>query len=99
MGVLLNIIQLLHLWARPETVVEMHEINNTPFVRVTPNIGMFYPSIVHLRDMVTKELLTVDYQVPVVIECDKLTGLDYTAAQVDNGFIFIQLRIYFRFEL
>lgn len=78
----MNILQLLFLWARPETAVEMQEVNNTPFLKVSPNIGLFYPSIVHLREMVNKALLVVEFKVPVVVECEKFAGLDYTAAQV-----------------
>lgn len=81
-GVVLNILQLLYLWARPETVVGVEHINTTPFIRVTPNIGMYYPSIVHIRELVNRALLTVEFKAPVVIECEKFAGLDYTAAQV-----------------
>ncbi|XP_037025075.1 sodium-independent sulfate anion transporter-like isoform X1 [Bradysia coprophila] len=80
-GVTLNISQLLYLWARPGTVIEEEEINNTRFIRVKPNIGIFYPGIVHLRDEVNKALLLAQFKVPVVIECGRFAGLDYTAAQ------------------
>lgn len=69
--------------ARPETVVEMQEMNDTPFVRVTPSHGMFYPSIVHFRKMVYKALVVAEFKAHVVIDCEKFAGLDYTAAQVD----------------
>lgn len=84
-GVVLNVLNLLYMWARPETTLKIEEIENMQYIRVTPNIGMFFPGIDHLRQMVNKALFAADFKVPVVIECIKFTGLDYTAAQVSRN--------------
>lgn len=83
-GVVLNVLNLLYMWARPETTLKIEEIDNMQYIQVTPNIGMFFPGIDHLRQMVNKALFAADFKVPVVIECIKFTGLDYTAAQVSK---------------
>ncbi|KAG4067313.1 hypothetical protein HA402_000304 [Bradysia odoriphaga] len=80
-GVVLNVLHLLYMWARPETTVTAEDIDNMQYIHVTLNIGMFFPGIDHLRQMVNKALYAADFKVPVVIECIKITGLDYTAAQ------------------
>lgn len=81
-GVVLNVVHLLYMWARPETSLNIEEIDSMQYIRVTPNIGMFFPGIDHLREMINKALFAADFKIPVVIECQKLIGLDYTAAQV-----------------
>lgn len=81
-GVLLNTLQLMYMWARPETTFEMHEMDNLPCIRVTPTIGLFFPGISHLREMVNKANATMELNLPVVIDCSKFTGFDYSAAQV-----------------
>lgn len=68
--------------ARPKTTLEVQHIDNMQYIRVTPNMGMFFPGIVTLREMVTKEMLRTEFKVPVVIDCKNFTGLDYTASQV-----------------
>lgn len=83
-GVVLNVLHLLYMWARPQTTVKIEEIDSMQYIHVSPNIGMFFPGIDHLRHLVTKALVAADFKLPVVIECIKLTGLDYTAAQVEN---------------
>lgn len=81
-GVLLNMIQLMYMWARPETALELHEIDKLAYMRVTPNIGMLFPGIAHLREMVNKANVQMEFKLPVVIDCTKFTGFDYSAAQV-----------------
>ncbi|KAJ6637083.1 Sodium-independent sulfate anion transporter [Pseudolycoriella hygida] len=80
-GVMLNVLHLLYMWARPETTLKIEEIENMQYIKVAPNIGMFFPGIDHLKQMVNKALSAADFKVPVVIDCTKFTGLDYTAAQ------------------
>lgn len=81
-GVILNILHLLFMWARPETVVKIDELDNMQYIRIVPNVGMFFPGIDHLRETVNKAALAAEYKVPVVIDCTKFNGLDYTSAQV-----------------
>lgn len=70
------------MWARPETVVKIDELDNMQYIRIVPNVGMFFPGIDHLRETVNKAALAAEYKVPAVIDCTKFNGLDYTSAQV-----------------
>lgn len=75
------------MWARPNIILEVNEIDNMQFIRVSPNMGMYFPGIVKLREIVNNEMLRTQFKFPVVINCIRLTGLDYTAAQVlSNSF-------------
>lgn len=81
-GVVLNILHLLYMWARPDTSVKIDELDNMQYIRIVPNVGMFFPGIDHLRETVNKASAAADYKVPAVIDCTKFNGLDYTSAQV-----------------
>lgn len=81
-GVILNILHLLFMWARPETIVKIDELDNMQYIRIVPNVGMFFPGIDHLREVVNKAAFAAEYKVPAVIDCTKFNGLDYTSAQV-----------------
>lgn len=81
-GVVLNILHLLYMWARPETIVKISELENMQYIRVAPNVGMFFPGIDHLREKVNKASFAAEYKVPCVVDCIKFNGLDYTSAQV-----------------
>lgn len=81
-GIVLNILHLLFMWARPETVVKIDELDNMQYIRIVPNVGMFFPGIDHLRETVNKAASAAEYKVPAVIDCTKFNGLDYTSAQV-----------------
>lgn len=80
-GIALNILHLLYMWARPETILKIDEIDNIQYIRIIPNVGMFFPGIDHLRQKVNKASEAAEYNVPVVMDCSKFTGLDYTSAQ------------------
>lgn len=41
---------------------------------------MFYPGIDYIREKTNAAAASADYGVPVVVDCAKFTGLDYTAA-------------------
>lgn len=86
-GVILNILHLLFMWARPETVVKIDEMDNMQYIRIVPNVGMFFPGIDHLRETVNKAASAAEYKVPAVIDCTKFNGLDYTSAQVYIQFL------------
>lgn len=70
------------MWARPETVVKIDELDNMQYIRIVPNVGMFFPGIDHLRETVNKAASAAEYKVPAVVDCTKFNGLDYTSAQV-----------------
>lgn len=80
-GVILNIMHLLYMWARPVTQLKIDEVDGMQYIRITPNLGMFFPGIDHLRERANMASESAEYQVPVLIDCSKFTGLDYTSAQ------------------
>ena len=74
------------MWARPDTVVKIDELENMQYIRIVPNVGMFFPGIDHLRETVNKAASAAEYKVPCVVDCTKFNGLDYTSAQVRTRF-------------
>lgn len=81
-GIVLNVLHLIYMWARPETVVRIDELDGMQYIHIIPNVGMFFPGIDHLRETVNKAASAAEYKVPAVIDCTKFNGLDYTSAQV-----------------
>lgn len=81
-GVGLNILQLLYIWARPKTRSEIVEDHNMKYIKISFNTGLFFPGVVHLREMVNSEMIKTEFRFPVVIDCATFIGFDYTAAQV-----------------
>lgn len=43
---------------------------------------MFFPAIDALRDIINKAATKINYSYPVVLDCSKVIGLDYTSAEV-----------------
>lgn len=81
-GIVINAFYLLYLWARPVTAVTNEESENIKYIRICPNIGLFYPAIDTLRQTINKAALKYEYSRPVVLDCSKIIGLDYTSAEV-----------------
>lgn len=88
-GVVINILRLLFMWARPVTTVQLNEINNIQYIYISPQIGIFFPGIDHLRELANKAAFAVKHNMSVVIECCTFTGLDYTSAKV-GGVLILQ---------
>lgn len=57
------------------------QIDDMQYICVTPGNGIFFPAINYLRAKVLKASTQADFKIPVVIDCYKITGLDFTAAQ------------------
>uniref|UniRef100_T1PFV2 Sulfate transporter family protein n=1 Tax=Musca domestica TaxID=7370 RepID=T1PFV2_MUSDO len=83
-SLIINVAHLLYLWARPEISVKIQEVDDMQYICVTPGNGIYFPAINHLRAKVLKAAMQAEFQIPVVIDCHKVTGLDFTAAQ---GFV------------
>lgn len=82
-GISLSAFNLLVLWARPKTVVKIKDVEGLQYIRITPNAGLYYSGIDYLRHKVIVASQRANYQVPVCIDCSKITGLDYTSAKVE----------------
>lgn len=92
-GILLNIAKLLFMWARPDTSRNIERVGNCQYIGIQPNVGMFYPGVDNLRERSSKCAEAVDYRLPVVIDCSRIVGLDYTSAQVKRTIFFLLLAI------
>uniref|UniRef100_A0A1A9W494 SLC26A/SulP transporter domain-containing protein n=1 Tax=Glossina brevipalpis TaxID=37001 RepID=A0A1A9W494_9MUSC len=83
-SIIINVLHLLYLWARPEITVKIEDIDDMQYICVTPGNAIYFPAINHLRGKVLKATAQAKQRIPVVIDCHKITGLDFTAAQ---GFV------------
>ncbi|XP_013108307.2 sodium-independent sulfate anion transporter [Stomoxys calcitrans] len=83
-SIIVNVAHLLFLWARPEVSVKIQEMDEMQYILVTAGNGIYFPAINYLRAKVLKAATQAEFQIPIVIDCHKVTGLDFTAAQ---GFV------------
>ncbi|XP_059610038.1 sodium-independent sulfate anion transporter-like [Phlebotomus argentipes] len=80
-GVALTCFHLLSMWARPKTTVKVEELDGNQYIRITPNAGLYFPGIDYLRERTNRATAAAEFHVPVVIDCSKFTGLDFTSAK------------------
>ncbi|XP_030373742.1 sodium-independent sulfate anion transporter [Scaptodrosophila lebanonensis] len=80
-SIIVTALHLLFLWARPELVVKIQELDELQYICVTPGNGIYFPAINYLRERVLKACEQAEFKITVVIDGHKITGLDYTAAQ------------------
>ncbi|XP_062125224.1 LOW QUALITY PROTEIN: sodium-independent sulfate anion transporter [Drosophila sulfurigaster albostrigata] len=80
-SIIVTALHLLFLWARPEILVKIEELDEMQYISVVPGNGIYFPAINHLRGLVLKACTQADFKITVVIDGHKITGLDYTAAQ------------------
>ncbi|XP_055699169.1 sodium-independent sulfate anion transporter-like isoform X2 [Phlebotomus papatasi] len=80
-GVALTCFHLLSMWARPKTSVKVEELEGNQYIRITPNAGLYFPGIDYLRERTNRATAAAEFHVPVVIDCSKFTGLDFTSAK------------------
>ncbi|KAL7726030.1 hypothetical protein ACLKA6_008489 [Drosophila palustris] len=80
-SIIVTALHLLFLWARPEILVKIQELDGMQYISVVPGNGIYFPAINHLRGLVLKACTQANFKIMVVIDGYKITGLDYTAAQ------------------
>ncbi|XP_062547505.1 sodium-independent sulfate anion transporter isoform X2 [Armigeres subalbatus] len=78
-GVLISIAGLLKVWARPELQQESIEKQGLRYVKLSPETGIFFPSVDFLRTKVIK--VANEQQVPIVVDCSSVIGLDHTSTK------------------
>ncbi|XP_008554446.1 sodium-independent sulfate anion transporter [Microplitis demolitor] len=88
-GTLSNALLLLYLSARPSVTIEKRKTAyGLKYVIVKPDIGLFYPAVTYLinkiNNVARKEAKGV---YPVVVDFDRLQGIDYTAAKGIQGLL------------
>ncbi|XP_017102805.2 sodium-independent sulfate anion transporter [Drosophila bipectinata] len=80
-SIVVTALHLLYLWARPEIKVKIEQLDEMQYIRVTPGNGLYFPAINYLREKVLKACTQAEFKITVVIDGQRITGLDYTAAQ------------------
>ncbi|XP_017119297.1 sodium-independent sulfate anion transporter isoform X2 [Drosophila elegans] len=80
-SIVVTALHLLFLWARPEIRVKIEQLEEMQYIRVTPGNGIHFPAINYLRERVLKACTQADFKITVVIDGQRISGMDYTAAQ------------------
>ncbi|EDW42016.1 sodium-independent sulfate anion transporter [Drosophila sechellia] len=80
-SIVVTALHLLFLWARPEIRVKIEQLDEMQYIRVTPGNGIYFPAINYLRERVLKACEQADFRITVVIDGQRISGMDYTAAQ------------------
>ncbi|XP_037718198.1 sodium-independent sulfate anion transporter [Drosophila subpulchrella] len=80
-SIVVTALHLLFLWARPEIRVKIEQLEEMQYIRVTPGNGVYFPAINYLRERVLKACTQADFKITVVIDGQRINGMDYTAAQ------------------
>ncbi|XP_017083546.1 sodium-independent sulfate anion transporter [Drosophila eugracilis] len=80
-SIVVTALHLLYLWARPEIRVKIEQLEEMQYIRVTPGNGIYFPAINYLRERVLKACTQADFKITVVIDGQRINGMDYTAAQ------------------
>ncbi|XP_016952859.1 sodium-independent sulfate anion transporter [Drosophila biarmipes] len=80
-SIVVTALHLLFLWARPEIRVKIEQLEEMQYIRVTPGNGIYFPAINYLRERVLKACTRADFKITVVIDGQRINGMDYTAAQ------------------
>ncbi|XP_055390130.1 sodium-independent sulfate anion transporter isoform X2 [Condylostylus longicornis] len=83
-GIVISIIFLLMKLARPKIVIHIKEIDKVEYIHIRPSSEIFYTAIDYLRLKVNKACLASKYRYPVVVDCDKISQLDYTSIKTIN---------------
>lgn len=55
------------------------------YVVVRPDVGLFFPAMGLVRDAVLRAAAEEGGTLPVVLDCSRFSGLDFTAVKVPDG--------------
>ncbi|XP_044575965.1 sodium-independent sulfate anion transporter-like isoform X1 [Cotesia glomerata] len=88
-GTLINASFLLYLSARPSiTIDKCKTVYGLEYVIVKPEIGLFYPAISYLTNKINRIARKEAKGIyPVVVDFNRLQGIDYTAAKGIQGIL------------
>uniref|UniRef100_A0A8D8HHA0 Sodium-independent sulfate anion transporter n=2 Tax=Culex pipiens TaxID=7175 RepID=A0A8D8HHA0_CULPI len=78
-GIFISVVGLLRTWVRPEIAQNSIERAGTRYVKLSPETGLFFPAVDFLRTKVIQ--VATEQQVPVVVDCSTVIGLDHTSAK------------------
>ncbi|XP_058840157.1 sodium-independent sulfate anion transporter isoform X2 [Topomyia yanbarensis] len=78
-GILISIVGLLKVYVRPVIQQTSVEQRGFRYIKLAPEMGLFFPAVDFLRTNVIK--VATEQQVPVVIDCTAVIGLDHTSVK------------------
>ncbi|KYQ60101.1 Sodium-independent sulfate anion transporter [Trachymyrmex zeteki] len=78
-GTIFDLAILIYLNARPTINIEHRNISTTDYFLVRPTAGILFPAVDHLRMYLTK-----NSGMNVVLDCEHIDKIDFTAAQGIN---------------
>lgn len=88
LGILCTLARLVYMWARPQvqrTVCTLPGQLGQQYIEVDARTGMLYPSADWLRDQTIEAARDAGFGLPVVLQCERFAGLDYTSSQALCG--------------
>lgn len=81
-GIIISLMYLVYKWARPEITVETTKCCNGVYATIIPQSNLYFPSVDYFSSIVIKKSLMEDSShMPVLIDCSKVNGTDYSAAK------------------
>ncbi|XP_011689187.1 PREDICTED: sodium-independent sulfate anion transporter-like isoform X2 [Wasmannia auropunctata] len=81
-GTIFDLAILIYLNARPTINIEHRKLSTTDYILVRPTTGILFPAVDHLRMYLTK-----NPSMNVVLDCEHIDKIDFTAAQSINMMI------------
>ncbi|XP_014243338.1 sodium-independent sulfate anion transporter-like [Cimex lectularius] len=88
-GVVVGLAVLVQKWARPEVSTEINKNSLGGYVILRPELGLYFPSVDYLTSLIMKlaqkESCDHGESLPIVIDCSKIKGSDYSAAKTFNA--------------
>ncbi|CAG0896891.1 unnamed protein product [Darwinula stevensoni] len=80
-GVGLDLVRLLFDVARPNVVLEKRQMEGHKYLVVKPEGSAMFPAVEHVRRVLIKRS-GKNPDLPVIIDCEKLTSIDFTSAKM-----------------
>lgn len=78
-GVIVNVFHLVLQWSRPKIEVRLEETENMQYIYVFTEAGIYFSGIDFLREKILDACNAANFKIPVVLDCKKVSGLDFTA--------------------
>ncbi|XP_046483302.1 sodium-independent sulfate anion transporter isoform X2 [Neodiprion pinetum] len=88
-GVTLNILYLLHAWARPNIEIsKCKTADGDKYILIKPDIGLYYPAVDFLRNNANQAAVKEGKNIlPIVLDCDGFKSIDYTGMKCIEAMI------------
>ena len=86
-GTLAHLSILIYFSSKPKLTVSEGRIDSVPYLLVTPDRGLFFPSVDEMRSRLGDAVKRVEdkgseEQMPVIVDMSRVVEMDFTAATV-----------------